>query len=801
MIHTRAADLGGTAAKLTDLEGRVAEPSRGAMDVSDSDGDCGWQMGDEKALSKRTFTLPRASVSLSILQREVGDRPSLWATGDGGVVWEATEATLAHLDAAFGNGELAGMHVLECGAGTGVCGLACAALGAARVTLTDLPSCIDHMAANLSTQTADWAARVEVLPLIWGSTPDALAPDIVVCCDCLYRAADYPALAATLRHLSARRTVVSWMQRGRDEESFIAMIREEPGVQVTFVRHAYESSVRIVHIDRQAVATAEDAAGAEGVWAAVVGTQHAKGAKDVLKARGWLASGHRPGSVGDGLLGFPLADGTVEQVRLAVNASRELRAASEPSLRDVLEIRHLSMDALAIKKKAPQGRQPPGQREVEEDDDDDEERISSSSKSRPSTWQPRSFGGGLASRNGADLHSTDGSEEPLPAATPIRRFTYAASSDESAASWLRRHVIDTREPAVVSGLPLGACRDGWTPERLARAQCAARSVSVHVCAGHTVDLAGHRAPNTPRNFEFRSMSFAEAVARCSGRAEVQSANDVTADATAATANGHSGETLEPLLGASEKYYLRSVGLDPHKDAADFPRLFPDLAAECALVPPSSILEQSTTGEELEPLLDPAAYHSSVLRLASDDTQLWTHFDVMDNCLAQMAGRKRVVMWPPSEDENLYVEGSSSRVADIDAWNDAEFPRFRRAVPARCECELGPGDVLFIPALWFHNVTSIGFSVAVNVFWRSHQQHRRGRGRPDAADNRKRGGVVADHNLYSAKDLYGNKDPPAATRALEVAAAAAADLRSLPEPFRSFYARRAARVLMEVCADT
>ena len=63
------------------------------------------------------------------------------------------------------------------------------------------------------------------------------------------------------------------------------------------------------------------------------------------------------------------------------------------------------------------------------------------------------------------------------------------------------------------------------------------------------------------------------------------------------------------------------------------------------------------------------------------------------------------------DADLYVEGSSSRVANIDDWNDA-FPRYRRTVAHR---RGDPGDVLYIPALWFHNVTSVGFSVAVNVF--------------------------------------------------------------------------------------
>jgi ribosomal protein L16 Arg81 hydroxylase len=130
----------------------------------------------------------------------------------------------------------------------------------------------------------------------------------------------------------------------------------------------------------------------------------------------------------------------------------------------------------------------------------------------------------------------------------------------------------------------------------------------------------------------------------------------------------------------------------------------------------------------------------VLRLASPDTQLWTHFDIMDNALAQVVGRKRVVLWPPEEDENLYVEGSSSRVPDIDRWNDDEFPLFRRAVARRLECELGPGDVLFLPALWFHNVTSKDFSVAVNVFWRSHLDQLNG------------GIAVARQDMYDTKDL-------------------------------------------------
>ena len=85
-----------------------------------------------------------------------------------------------------------------------------------------------------------------------------------------------------------------------------------------------------------------------------------------------------------------------------------------------------------------------------------------------------------------------------------------------------------------------------------------------------------------------------------------------------------------------------------------------------------------------------------------------------------------------------------------------------------------------------------FSVALNIFWRSHDDE------------------VHAAALYDKKDLYGNREPPAAARALEHAARqrakfksgartlgapAVAELARLPEPFRSFYTARAERILI------
>eukprot|EP00959_Pyramimonas_sp_CCMP1952_P021262 448596-Pyramimonas_sp.AAC.2 len=86
---------------------------------------------------------------------------------------------------------------------------------------------------------------------------------------------------------------------------------------------------------------------------------------------------------------------------------------------------------------------------------------------------------------------------------------------------------------------------------------------------------------------------------------------------------------------------------------------------------------------------------------------------------QLVGHKRVVLYPPSEADLLYVEGSSSRVADVDQPDLEAFPLFSEA-KGRLETTLAPGEVLYLPGLWFHHVTACGdsASVAVNVFWKS-----------------------------------------------------------------------------------
>lgn len=146
---------------------------------------------------------------------------------------------------------------------------------------------------------------------------------------------------------------------------------------------------------------------------------------------------------------------------------------------------------------------------------------------------------------------------------------------------------------------------------------------------------------------------------------------------------------------------------------------------------------------------------------------------MDNFLVQVTGHKQVVLFPPQDALYLYLNGDKSEVLDIENPDLAKYPLFAHAM--QYHCELKPGDVLFIPALWFHNVVSRDFSVAVNIFWRH-----------------------LDTRFYDSRDTYGNRDPPQVQRAWQIMDRAIKALQELPDEYRDFYARCMINKIQQNC---
>eukprot|EP00759_Apiculatamorpha_spiralis_P037339 PhF_6_TR37209/c0_g1_i1/m.54856/K18066/TYW5; tRNA wybutosine-synthesizing protein 5 len=212
-----------------------------------------------------------------------------------------------------------------------------------------------------------------------------------------------------------------------------------------------------------------------------------------------------------------------------------------------------------------------------------------------------------------------------------------------------------------------------------------------------------------------------------------------------------GDLVEGCFGPNPRVmYFRSLARQ--RGFADVWSNFPGIARDF-VVPP--LFHSTATA--------PTKYSQSCLRMNGRGVQLWTHYDIMDNILCQIVGTKRVVLYPPSQYGNLYMEGSTSKVVEIDKPDYTRFPKFREAQRHAIEVMLEPGDVLFIPSMWFHNVTALDPAISVNVFWRH-----------------------LEEGAYDPKDTYGNRDLPAMVQAREKIVAAAKDIvKSVPADYRAF----------------
>lgn len=96
-----------------------------------------------------------------------------------------------------------------------------------------------------------------------------------------------------------------------------------------------------------------------------------------------------------------------------------------------------------------------------------------------------------------------------------------------------------------------------------------------------------------------------------------------------------------------------------------------------------------------------------------------HFDLTNNLLAQVTGTKRVILIPPSQTRRLaHRSHVFSDLCDItDEARLTLHPQARDVL--RYEVLLSPGDLLFIPIGWWHQVRSDSFSTMLthtNFHW-------------------------------------------------------------------------------------
>lgn len=96
-----------------------------------------------------------------------------------------------------------------------------------------------------------------------------------------------------------------------------------------------------------------------------------------------------------------------------------------------------------------------------------------------------------------------------------------------------------------------------------------------------------------------------------------------------------------------------------------------------------------------------------------------HYDVAENFLAQIRGRKQVLLCPPREIARLYpfpFRYPLHRFSQVNVLSPdlTRFPAWAHA--DRAVVELGPGEMLFMPVYWWHAVWGIDQTLSMNYWW-------------------------------------------------------------------------------------
>lgn len=164
-------------------------------------------------------------------------------------------------------------------------------------------------------------------------------------------------------------------------------------------------------------------------------------------------------------------------------------------------------------------------------------------------------------------------------------------------------------------------------------------------------------------------------------------------------------------------------LECHRDDPQAPALYFGATAVDALLP------GFRAENPLPPALD-ERWHPLVSAWLGNRTRIGAHQDLPDNLACVVAGRRRFTLFAPDQVHSLYIgplehtpAGQPVSLVDFKRPDLQRFPRFAQAMEHAQQVELGPGDAIFIPSLWWHYVEALApVNLLVNCWWRRTPMH-------------------------------------------------------------------------------
>ncbi|WP_105168296.1 cupin-like domain-containing protein [Pseudoalteromonas sp. T1lg23B] len=123
-----------------------------------------------------------------------------------------------------------------------------------------------------------------------------------------------------------------------------------------------------------------------------------------------------------------------------------------------------------------------------------------------------------------------------------------------------------------------------------------------------------------------------------------------------------------------------------------------------------------------PMLD---YSPLISLWLGNQSEVAAHYDIPQNIACVVAGTRQFTLFKPDQIDALYPgpidftpAGQIVSMVDFNAPDSQKFPKFKSALEQSLYAELGPGDAIYIPSMWWHHVKSTSsINALINYWWR------------------------------------------------------------------------------------
>jgi hypothetical protein len=203
---------------------------------------------------------------------------------------------------------------------------------------------------------------------------------------------------------------------------------------------------------------------------------------------------------------------------------------------------------------------------------------------------------------------------------------------------------------------------------------------------------------------------------------------------------YNGKTVGTFYGApaiAGRYFYNDelTGLNFESRRSPLDEVLEELRDNLDVAAPRSVYVGSTTADACLPGLrssNDVAFDDPMFADNLPLASIWignrslasAHYDAPNNLACCGVGHRRYTLFPPEQIRNLYPGpleptpgGQAISMVNFTDPDFDRYPRFRDAMEAAQIADLEPGDAIFYPAMWWHQVEAFdAFNVMINYWW-------------------------------------------------------------------------------------